>query len=74
MVGEGAVLLERNDILPLSKAGKVAIFGNSVRNTVKGGPGSGCVNSRFVVNIEEGLENQGFTIANKNGSMNMMFI
>lgn len=62
-VGECAVLLENKNILPLSKAGKVALFGNAARNTVKGGSGS--VNSRFVVNIEKGLENQGFIISNK---------
>ncbi|KAK8842125.1 hypothetical protein M9Y10_026352 [Tritrichomonas musculus] len=66
IVGEAAVLLKNDDnILPLPNAGKVALFGNAARNTIKGGTGSGCVNSRIVVNIEAGLENEGFTITTK---------
>lgn len=65
LVGEAAVLLENKNALPLSSAGNVAVYGNAVRRTIKGGTGSGCVNSRFVVNIESGLENAGFTILNK---------
>ena len=62
IVGEGAVLLENNSILPLTKTGKIALYGNAARHTIKGGTGSGCVNSRIVVNIESGLENEGFII------------
>ena len=65
LVGEAAVLLENKGVLPLAGPGKVVLFGNAARATVKGGTGSGCVNSRIVVNIEAGLENEGFTITNK---------
>ena len=64
IVGEAAVLLKNDGVLPLPSAGKVSLYGNAARNTFKGGTGSGCVNSRFVVNIETGLENEGFTINN----------
>ena len=65
IAGECAVLLENKGVLPLPSAGKVALFGNGARQTIKGGTGSGCVNSRIVINIEKGLEENGFTICNK---------
>ncbi|KAK8876164.1 hypothetical protein M9Y10_006353 [Tritrichomonas musculus] len=65
LVGEAAVLLENKGVLPLPSAGKVALFGNGARQTIKGGTGSGNVNSRIVINIEKGLEGNGFTICNK---------
>ena len=65
LAGECAVLLENDGTLPLPKAGEIALFGNGARHTIKGGTGSGDVNSRIVVNIEEGLENNGFTITSK---------
>ena len=43
----------------------LAVFGNGVRKMVKGGTGSGDVNSRTVINIEQGLEDAGFTVATK---------
>ena len=63
---QGMVLLENDGTLPLSgKPGKIALYGNGARRTVKGGTGSGDVNSREVVNIEQGLEAAGFTILTK---------
>ncbi len=63
---EGMVLLENNGILPLSSEVKtIALFGSGARRTVKGGTGSGDVNSRSVVSIEQGLEDTGFTITTK---------
>lgn len=59
------VLLENDGTLPLSGPGRIALYGNGARATVKGGTGSGEVNSRFVVNIEEGLEAAGFTVTTK---------
>ena len=56
------VLLENNGVLPLAGPCSVALFGAGARRTVKGGTGSGDVNSRSVVNIEQGLENAGFRI------------
>ncbi len=62
---QGMVLLENNGVLPLTPGGKIALFGNGGRWTVKGGTGSGDVNSRFVVNVEQGLEEAGFEITTK---------
>lgn len=68
LVGEAAELLENKGVLPLSGPGKNALFSNAARQTVKGGTGSVCANSRIVVYIEKGLENGGFTIPNKKWS------
>lgn len=62
---ECMVLLKSDGSFPLSSAGKIAVYGNGVRHTVKGGTGSGDVNVRHFVTIEEGLENAGFTITTK---------
>ena len=56
------VLLENNGVLPLASPCQVALFGSGARRTVKGGTGSGDVNSRSVVNVEQGLKNAGFEI------------
>lgn len=63
-LGECCVLLKYNGAFPLEKPCSIACFGNGVRNTVKGGTGSGEVNSRYFINIEEGLTKAGFTISN----------
>ncbi|MBE6126085.1 MAG: beta-glucosidase-related glycosidase [Erysipelotrichaceae bacterium] len=63
-LAECCVLLKHNDAFPLDKPCDIACFGNGVRNTVKGGTGSGEVNSRYFINIEEGLISAGFTITN----------
>ncbi len=57
-------LKREGDTLPVS-AGKVALYGSGARNTIKGGTGSGDVNVRHYVTIEEGLEKAGFTITSK---------
>ena len=62
---QGMVLLENNGVLPLKGVKTIAAYGNGVRKTVKGGTGSGDVNSRMVINIEQGLEDAGYEIANK---------
>ncbi len=62
---ECAVLLRRNGDFPLKEAGTIALFGSGARATVKGGTGSGEVNSRYFVTVEEGLENAGFTVTSK---------
>lgn len=61
-LSECAVLLKKNGDFPLSAPCRLAAYGKGVRNTVKGGSGSGEVNSRYFVNIEEGLKNAGFEI------------
>ncbi|MDO5392230.1 MAG: glycoside hydrolase family 3 N-terminal domain-containing protein [Eubacteriales bacterium] len=63
---EGMVLLKNDGILPLqTKPEKIALYGRGVRNTVKGGTGSGDVNSRSVVNIEEGFKAEGMRITSQ---------
>ncbi len=66
IAAQGMVLLENHDCLPLTGTpGKVALFGNGARRTVKGGTGSGDVNVRFYVTVEQGLENAGFEVVTK---------
>lgn len=63
---ECMVLLENDGTLPLKETkGNIALYGNGARLTIKGGTGSGDVNSRTVINIEQGLEDAGFTITTK---------
>ena len=62
---ECAVLLKSNGDFPLDHAGKIAAYGSGIRHTVKGGTGSGEVNSRYFVTVEEGLEEEGFTVTSK---------
>ncbi len=59
---ECMVLLENDGTLPLKGAGKLALYGSGARNTIKGGTGSGDVNVRHFVTVEEGLKNAGFEI------------
>jgi beta-glucosidase len=66
LAAECMVLLENDGTLPLrSSTGNIALFGNGVRHTVKGGTGSGDVNSRIVIRIEQGFEEAGFTVTSK---------
>ncbi|MBO4636188.1 MAG: glycoside hydrolase family 3 C-terminal domain-containing protein [Clostridiales bacterium] len=57
--------MENNGVLPLKSKGNIALYGNGARHTIKGGTGSGDVNSRTVVSIEEGFEAAGFTVTSK---------
>ena len=59
---EGVVLLKNDGALPL-KTRTVALYGPGASMTIKGGTGSGEVNERRSVTIEEGLRDRGFTIA-----------
>ena len=59
---QGMVLLENNGVLPLRRGSKVALYGYGARYTVKGGTGSGAVNNRGNVSIDEGLRAAGFTV------------
>ncbi len=65
IAGECMVLLENEGVLPLTGKGRIALFGNGARHTVKGGTGSGDVNSRTVITIEDGLKEAGYTVATK---------
>lgn len=62
LAGECMVLLENDGALPFAVK-KVAIYGNGVRGTIKGGTGSGDVNTRNNVNIEQGFVNAGIKVA-----------
>ncbi|UOK61326.1 glycoside hydrolase family 3 C-terminal domain-containing protein [Paenibacillus sp. OVF10] len=62
---ECMVLLKANGDFPLSKNGEIALYGSGSRQTIKGGTGSGDVNSRFYVTVEQGLEKAGFNITTK---------
>ena len=62
---ECMVLLRSDGAFPLTEPGEIALFGSGARRTIKGGTGSGDVNSRHVTTIEEGLETAGFTIVTR---------
>ena len=55
---------EKRRLFPSGKPGTIAAYGSGVRHTVKGGTGSGEVNSRYFVTVEKGLLKAGFTIVN----------
>ncbi|MFG6369435.1 MAG: glycoside hydrolase family 3 C-terminal domain-containing protein [Lachnospiraceae bacterium] len=63
---EGMVLLKNeNNILPIPKGTALALYGAGATHTIKGGTGSGDVNSRKTVSILEGLTNAGYQIVTK---------
>ena len=66
MLAECTVLLKTDGSFPLSQTGEIALYGSGARQTLKGGTGSGEVNSRFYVTVEEGLEQAGFRLTTKN--------
>ena len=57
-------LKREDDTLPLAP-GKAALYGSGARKTIKGGTGSGDVNVRHFVTVEEGMERAGFEIVSK---------
>lgn len=59
---ECTVLLKKDGAFPLKNPGSIALYGSGARRTIKGGTGSGEVNSRYFVTIEQGLKNAGFTV------------
>ena len=64
-LAECTVLLKKDGSFPIASPCPIAAFGNGVRRTIKGGKGSGEVNSRYYVNIENGLEEAGFKVITK---------
>ncbi len=62
---EGVVLLKNDGVLPVAADQPIAIFGNGIANIIKGGTGSGDVNSRDVVSVLDGLRNAGYPIVNE---------
>ena len=64
-LSECTLFLSKDNSFPIASPCEVLLYGNGVRNTVKGGTGSGEVNSRFFDNVEEAFEKNGFIIKNK---------
>ncbi|MDO5424244.1 MAG: glycoside hydrolase family 3 C-terminal domain-containing protein [Eubacteriales bacterium] len=62
LAGECPVLLENEGVLPLKEKGNIALYGAGARGTIKGGTGSGDVNTRMTVTVEQGLAEAGYTI------------
>ena len=61
-LSECMVLLKKNGDFPLDSPCDIALYGNGIRKTLKGGTGSGEVNSRYFNNIETAFINEGFNI------------
>nr|MCR5055160.1 glycoside hydrolase family 3 C-terminal domain-containing protein [Lachnospiraceae bacterium] len=61
-LSECAVLLKKDGKFPLDGTCDIALYGGGARHTIKGGTGSGEVNSRYSVSVEEGLIDAGFQI------------
>ena len=64
-LSECCVLLKNKGDFPAKSPSLIAAYGSGVRDTVKGGTGSGEVNSRYYDTVEQGLEKAGFTITTK---------
>lgn len=64
-LSECTVLLRYNHKFPLDGPCRIACFGSGVADTLKGGTGSGEVNSKFSVTVEEALVDSGFIITNR---------
>ena len=64
IAAEGMVLLKNDGILPLAADAETALYGAGARHTIKGGTGSGSVNNRYAVSIDEGLRQAGIRITN----------
>lgn len=62
---ECMVLLKSDATFPLERAGKIALYGNGARRTLKGGRGSADVNVKSYTTVEQGLVNAGFEITTK---------
>ncbi|MEE0954837.1 MAG: glycoside hydrolase family 3 N-terminal domain-containing protein [Eubacterium sp.] len=62
---ECMVLLKKNGDFPLDAPCHIAVYGSGARQTIKGGTGSGDVNSRRYVTVEQGLKRAGFKVTTK---------
>ena len=59
---EGMVLLKNDGVLPLKGTETVALYGTTSYDFIQGGTGSGMVNMKYVRNLKDGLEGDGFTV------------
>lgn len=60
---EGMVLLRNiENTLPIAKGSRIALYGAGAEITIKGGIGSGDVNSRDTVSVRQGLEQAGYQL------------
>ncbi len=57
-----ALFLRRGGAFPLRAPGEIALYGAGVRHTLRGGTGSGEVNVRHGVSVEEAFRDAGFRI------------
>ena len=64
-LAECCVLLKNKGDFPITDLKEIALYGDGVRHTYKGGTGSGEVNSRFYDTIEKGFENAEIAITTK---------
>ena len=62
---ECCLFLKKDNNFPISSTGKLLLIGSGARDTIKGGTGSGDVESRFFSSCEKGLESAGFKIISK---------
>ncbi len=71
----GMVLLEnKNKALPLEAKQKVALFGNASYDAYVGGTGSGNVNRRYKVSLDEGMTKAGYKVDSKLGKLYKSYI
>lgn len=60
---EGMVLLKNEkSTLPINKSSKIGVFGNTQIETIKGGTGSGDVNTAYTISIADGLQDAGYQL------------
>lgn len=62
IAAEGIVLLENDGVLPLKESSSVGLYGAAARHLITGGTGSGSVNCRPGVSIDDGLRAAGINI------------
>ena len=59
---EGMVLLKNDNVLPFDNGKCLAMFGTNSYKLLAGGTGAGDVNKAYVINLDQGLGDAGFTV------------
>ena len=62
VASECTLFFKRDKSFPIKEPCSVVLIGSGVRHTVKGGTGSGDVNSRYFMNIEDAFTEAGFDV------------